>query len=576
MFIFTLLEARFRAAYLAATPFLLQLVLYPAVLSPSSRLLLAFVELYTTIACILVVALFYQLVLYPAYLSPLSRLPQPHWSCSVSSAWILWVRFSGRENRTLHALHCKYGPVVRIGPAEVSVNSLEAVKTVYQGGFDKHAWYDVFNNYGVPNTFSSRLAKHHSVRKRIVSNVYSKSYIATSPAAAAQADVIVNDRLMPLLHKSTAHEQKLQGIDVHSLFCAVAMDFITSYCFGVPRSSNFIQDKNYRDHWLKLYMTRKGYGFFEQELPFLASVVRRTGLSLTPAWVRAANQELEKWCKNKSDAAVQSLRRSDFSAAGQVSHEPVVVRSILSGIDREDQNQGEDSLLHATAIRQPELSVASEVLDHVLAGQETTGVSMTYLSWHLSQSLDLQSQLRQELRSEFPGLVSNELHDEQDRARISMPNEKQLDALPILHAVIMETVRLYSPAGGPEPRIVPQPSCFVAGHDIPGGTRISASVYNRHRDETAYPDPLKWDHTRWLKTGSCQSETANRHFWGFSSGGRMCLGSNFAVHEMKLTVAAIWANYTSHIVDDVGIEQTDAYTGHPKSNSLHLRFELAK
>lgn len=42
---------------------------------------------------------------------------------------------------------------------------------------------------------------------------------------------------------------------------------------------------------------------------------------------------------------------------------------------------------------------------------------------------------------------------------------------------------------------------------------------------------------------------------------------------MKLTIAAIYSNYTSHIVDDTGIEPTDAYTGHPAGNSLYLRFE---
>lgn len=148
MFIFALLEARFLAVYLVASPFLLHLVLYPALLSPSSRLIIAFVQLYTTTACVAIAALLYKLLLYPALFSPLSRLPQPHWSCSVSSAWILWLRYSGRENRTLHEVHHKYGPIVRIAPAEVSINSVEAVETVYQGGFDKHSWYSVFNNYG--------------------------------------------------------------------------------------------------------------------------------------------------------------------------------------------------------------------------------------------------------------------------------------------------------------------------------------------------------------------------------------------------------------------------------------------
>jgi hypothetical protein len=42
----------------------------------------------------------------------------------------------------------RHGPVVRIGPNEVSINTMAAVKTVYGGGFDKHAWYSLFDNYG--------------------------------------------------------------------------------------------------------------------------------------------------------------------------------------------------------------------------------------------------------------------------------------------------------------------------------------------------------------------------------------------------------------------------------------------
>jgi hypothetical protein len=44
--------------------------------------------------------------------------------------------------------------------------------------------------------------------------------------------------------------------------------------------------------------------------------------------------------------------------------------------------------------------------------------------------------------------------------------------------------------------------------------------------------------------------------------------------EMKLIVAAIYSNYTSHIVDDNGMEnQSDGYTGRPENERLFLRFE---
>ena len=44
---------------------------------------------------------------------------------------------------------------------------------------------------------------------------------------------------------------------------------------------------------------------------------------------------------------------------------------------------------------------------------------------------------------------------------------------------------------------------------------------------------------------------------------------------MKLLIAAIYTNYTTHIVDDKGIEQLDAYVARPGSNKLIVRFERA-
>ncbi|KAI1823496.1 cytochrome P450 [Xylaria intraflava] len=526
---------------------------------------MAITDLYHPTLIVLILWALCRYVLYPVIFSPLARIPTPHWSCSISNAWILYARLRGRENRTLHAAHRKCGHIVRVGPNEVSVNSIELVKVVYQGGFDKHSWYSVFNNFGVPCMFSSAQARHHSIRKRMVSNVYSKSYINTSISQAAQSDIILNKRLIPVL-VSASQGQVPRGIDVHSLFCALAMDFISAYCFGIRRSANFIEDKAHREHWLKLYTTRKGYGFFAQELPRLSRVLRYLGIRLTPQWVDVANRELETWCKELSDATLRQFQESGPSL--NPADDPVVVRALLAGYDKEEKTHGTTSPIYPTCILNPKLSVASEVFDHVLAGQETTGVALTYLSHHLSQSLELQTELRNELLSLRPNMV---LRD----GRLAMPDAKQLHSLPNLHAMILETVRRYAPAGGPEPRVVPYPSCRIGSYEIPGGTRISASAYNLHRDEEVYPNPEKWDHTRWLPDGidGSGNQAAKKQFWGFSSGGRMCLGSNFAMHDMKLIIAAIYSNFTSHIVDDRGIEQTDMYTGHPKSNSLYLRYE---
>ncbi|RYP08761.1 hypothetical protein DL764_001672 [Monosporascus ibericus] len=584
MRIFFVLEQAPHAFSLATLPFLCYF-LYAILVKAITIAFPSDTEFYVPLGVLLATVLFHRYILHPALLSPLSRIPKAHWSCSISPAWILCARYNGRENRTLHRAHQEHGPVVRVGPSELSVNSLDGVKTIYQGGFDKHEWYSVFENYGVPNVFSASSAKHHSVRKRMVSHVYSKSYIHSSAALAAQASAVLNGRLTSLLEASTTADQAPHGIDVHSLFSAAATDLITAYCFGAARASDFVRNKGYRRHWQALYAARKAGSFFEQELPRLSAAARRCSLGLlpgglTPAWVGAANREIEDWCRAMSDAALEDLRSGRRVDAAD---DPVVVRALVAGLEKEERESGAASPVYATAIRHQELTVASETIDHVLAGQETTGVALTYLAYHLSRSPGLQHHLRAELLSLRPSM---RLRNSDGGGGggcggdMAMPDPKQLDALPILHAVITETVRRYSPAGGPEPRVAPSSSCRIGPYEVPGGTRVSASVYNLHRDERVYPDPERWDHARFLPRdgdGDGDAEerlkSANKHFWGFSSGGRMCLGSNFAMHEMKLIVGAIYSNYTSHVVDDAGIEPTDAYTGHPASNSLYLRFE---
>ena len=43
--------------------------------------------------------------------------------------------------------------------------------------------------------------------------------------------------------------------------------------------------------------------------------------------------------------------------------------------------------------------------------------------------------------------------------------------------------------------------------------------------------------------------------------------------EMKYIVAALYSNYSTSIVDDTGIEQSDSYTAPPKSDKLMIRLD---
>lgn len=82
--------------------------------------------------------------------SPLNRVPGP--TIARFTSLNLKLNELG-ANRTpyVHALHQKYGPVVRIGPNEVSFSSWPALKEIYcsvGSGYDKTEFYDLFKIYG--------------------------------------------------------------------------------------------------------------------------------------------------------------------------------------------------------------------------------------------------------------------------------------------------------------------------------------------------------------------------------------------------------------------------------------------
>ncbi|KAK5652762.1 hypothetical protein OQA88_9615 [Cercophora sp. LCS_1] len=522
--------------------------------------------------------LVYKYVIYPAFLSPLARIPNAHWSAPFSRAWILGVRFGKRESKTLFSAHKRLGSnVVRVGPNELSLDGLEAVKIVYGGGWDKGSWYGVFDNYGVPCMFSAKGAAEHSAKKRMISHVYSKSFIQGSQAAKEQAREIIYGRLLPALVSEggvSVHEREPSGLDVYSLFMAATMDFIAAYIFGLNGGADFLRKRAFREHFLELYKARNDYSIFDQEMPWFTGFCRRLGIPLCPTWVDAANQEMGAWCRGLCEARAERsrVRKAGVDGGGDV---PVVWNALAEGMEKEMDTNGVGSVLCSTALTNSKLSVSSELFDHVLAGQETAGLVLAYLSWRLSKSLKLQQQLRAELLGLKPNM---QLATEGDSTPAQLPDARQLDSLPLLHAVLMETLRLHAPIPGLQPRQSPDSGSRIGEYAIPGGIRVAAMAYSLHRDEDVFPDPETWDHTRWLPSTSTDEERKrrNRHFWAFSSGGRMCIGSNFAMNEMKLVIAAIYSNYTSHIVDDEGMaSQSDGYAGRPAKESLYLRFEKA-
>lgn len=82
--------------------------------------------------------------------SPLRKLPGP--TISLFTPLVLkWKEINAERTLYIHALHQRYGPVVRISPNEVSYTSWPALKEIYcsgGSGYDKSDFYNLFRIYG--------------------------------------------------------------------------------------------------------------------------------------------------------------------------------------------------------------------------------------------------------------------------------------------------------------------------------------------------------------------------------------------------------------------------------------------
>lgn len=419
--------------------------------------------------------------------------------------------------------------------------------------------------------FSMEKRDVHSARKRMISNVYAKSSLQASPALSEISETILCGRMLPRI--AAAPEGVLEA---YELFSAVTLDVVTAYIFGLEQGSNFTDHAEVGAKWLHDYKSRQPYLFWIQEMPNVFQLFSKLGLGggLIPDWVGRKSVAIEEQCLKWCDAAEAAILSG--KAAESARHYPTVygqLRSMLKKQEKSAEKQG------SQLSQEQRLDLASEMLDHLAAGFDTSGITLTYLAWELSRPFNIatQSALRKELLSLHPTCPTTTVES-------SLPSSKELDELPLLHAVVMETLRLHAAIPGGQPRITPAnttlgpPGAEVYG--IPAGVRVVSAAHSLHRNPEVFPEPGRWRPERWLdkKGGVDGGGEKARWFWAFGSGGRMCVGSNLAVLEMKAIVAAIWSNFETTIVDDAGMEHVDGYLAEPRgaSDGSFLRLRCGK
>ncbi|KAI1214358.1 putative cytochrome P450 [Annulohypoxylon truncatum] len=430
--------------------------------------------------------------IYTVLTHPLAKIPGP-WYTKWTMAPFKYQVITGKRPKWVHALHEKYGPIVRISPIEVSIQDLKAVQQMYhvKNEFRKSSWYADFNP-GLPNVFSTTDLDYHRRHRRLLAAEISESgLVAHRPTVDSKVRLAV---------ERIAEEMEERGAaDVYRWTLYMATDVIGELSFG--SSFRMLETKEETQYIRDLKMV--GFaGGLRATFPFLTYITNYIRLPVISVGTEVRNRLREY--------ANQSLGRHYKLVEEQGDDAKL---TLLSKLYRANEKDGETLPFH---------ELREDAMAYITAGSDTTTNTLTYLFWAVGRD----PAIRQRLVAEIRTLPDN----------FEDPDVKKLT---YLDNVIQETLRLYSAAPAGLPRLVPPEGATLAGYFIPGGITVSAQAYSMHRNPDVYPNPLKFDPSRWENPTKAMKDS----FVPFGAGSRVCLGLHLARMELRLMTARFFTRF---------------------------------
>jgi cytochrome P450 len=116
--------------------------------------------------------------------------------------------------------------------------------------------------------------------------------------------------------------------------------------------------------------------------------------------------------------------------------------------------------------------IIPEAGGYIVAGSDTTAITLTYLVWAVCRKPFIRDKLVAEVSALPPDFAQDSVRD-----------------LPYLNQVIQEALRIHSAVPSALPRAVPPEGASLAGYRIPGGITVSTQAYTLHRNPDVFPNP---------------------------------------------------------------------------------------
>lgn len=263
-------------------------------------------------------------------------------------------------------------------------------------------------------------------------------------------------------------------------------------------------------------VTFSGGGTFDRDAvhgaidSYIAGAARLSLLDIigAPGWVprpgRLYSGPAMRAMKAMADRAITERRASGHAGV------PDLLDLLLDGEDPE------------TARRMTTAELRDNLLTFIVAGHETTALTLAWALYLCAFDPLVQARAREEARAAL-GRRAATVAD--------------LPALPYTRQIVDETLRLYPPAAFLS-RTARAPDT-LCGREVRPGDTVMLPIYALHRNHLLWPDPHRFDPGRFADAGAIDRFA----YLPFGGGPRICIGAAFALQEAVIILATLLARF---------------------------------
>lgn len=446
----------------------------------------------TTLYLIFWTSLWTYIGLYRVFFHPLREYPGP--LGARLSKWytvknVIETRW--HWHRVQQDLQKQYGDYVRTGPRELSIFDPEAVQALlgFQSKTSKGPFYDVMEK----SLHLNRDRPWHRQRRKIWDNAMKKSLSDFAPHIEEICDQLL-DRL---------REARGKPVPLLETMTYFSYDVMSALAFGKPMGFTTGGSSAVADSILNTFTQGLSAMGIMYHMPWMMNALGVLTSLAGPLkdWTDWSVSQMKARMAVSSEHTFLPIKCTDITQIKDAS--PDLIGELIENTSNDDAGRallyGESRLI-------------------ISAGSETTSSSLTFVFMQLATHPHYMRAVREEHRANL-----TDYH-------CSRP-------LPLLDAVINESMRLWPSIFFAPQRVTPPEGLTINGHFIPGNMIVQIPPFVLDRDARNFVRPGDFLPERW--TTKPELVINKSAFLPFSTGPYSCVGKTLAYMELRSVIRRV-------------------------------------